>query len=306
MKKRTKHQISFLLPSFIGDIKYTERLINSYQKHNVDNISLYIVVPEKDIDIFTKFKSDTVFILTEESISGKYLIHDNSIRGIRPGYINQEIIKLSFWELDLCENYLCLDSDGVFIRDFCISDFMYDDDTPYTILVEDHELKIEPEYYSKYWVQREEYIRHIQERVGLDDDRMLTCHGFAIFSCEVLKSFKEKFMDSWRLSYSDVINSAPYEFSWYNMWLQKDETIPIKIKEPLFKYFHHKNQHIEYLKKGITLKDISRGYMGVVINSNYSREYGVISYEDGNVYLLKSYKKIFTGIKRRIKSFKRS
>lgn len=294
-------KLVFLLPSYIGDIKYVDRLVDSYIKYNVDNIPLYIIVPECDLESFIKYRIDNIKVLTEESISGEYLVHDNSIHGIRPGYINQEIIKLSFWEQRLCENYFCLDSDGEFIRNFYISDFMYDDATPYTILVEDNELVVEPEYYKKYWVEREKLIRLIQKEVGLIDTRVLTCHGFAILSCKVLESLKYGFLIPKKIEYKDALNISPYEFSWYNMWLQKTKTIPIKLKEPIFKYFHHKHHHLEYLKKGITLNDISRGYIGVVINSNYSREYGVVSYEDGNVYFWCFYKKIINGIKRRLK-----
>jgi len=292
MNETNKPNIVFMLPSFSGDIEYTHRLIKSYHKYNIDNIRLYIIVPRKDIHDFDQFVDDNVYVLPEELVSGNYLVHDDSVRGIRPGYINQEIIKISFWEMGLCENYLCLDSDAVFIRGFYIKDFMYNDITPYTILVEDHELHVEPEYYHKYWVGREKLIREIQKEICLNDNRMLTCHGFAILSCKVLKSLKEKYMNTNKKEYADLLKIAPYEFSWYNMWLQKDNTIPIKIKEPLFKYFHQRSHHIDYLRKGITLHDISRAYLGVVINSNYSRGYGVISYEDGNVYPFRFYKKV--------------
>jgi hypothetical protein len=241
------------------------------------------VAPSSDKYAFEKFVDDDIKLLTDEAVTNN-LVYDNSVWGIRPGYINQEIIKLAFWEKVLCENYLCMDSDGEFIRDFYISDFMYDDDTPFTILVEDNELAVEPEYYNKYWVGREKLIRTIQKEVGLVDTRILTCHGFAILSCKVLESLYKKYMLLNNLTYRDLLCVAPYEFSWYNMWLQKDKTIPIEFREHIFKYFHHKNHHLEYLQKGITLQDISRGYIGVVINSNYSREYGVVSYEDGDIY----------------------
>ncbi len=277
------HKIAILLVTYIGDIEYVERLILSYKKYNVDNILLYIVAPSSDSKAFERFVDDDIELLTDESITDN-LVNDNSVFGIRPGYINQEIIKLAFWEKQLCENYFCVDSDGEFIRDFFISDFMYDGDTPFTILVEDNELKVEPEYYRKYWIGRKKLIRLIQKEVGLVDPRMLTCHGFAILSCKVLESLYKKYMLPNNFTYQDLLKKAPYEFSWYNMWLQKDKTIEIKFKEHIFKYFHHKNHHLEYLQKGITLEDISRGYVGIVINSNYSRWYGVVSYDDGDVY----------------------
>ena len=279
------HKIATLLVTYIGDIGYVERLIPNYVKYNQDKIPLYIAVPDSDRKAFEKFMDDGIELLTMESITDN-LVYDHSVRGIRPGYVNQEIIKLAFWEKGLCENYFCMDSDGQFVRDFYISDFMYDEDTPYTILVEDNELAVEPEYYKKYWAVREGLIRAIQKEIGLVDKRMLTCHGFAILSCKVLKSLHDKYLIPNNLTYKYLLSISPYEYSWYNMWLQKDKTIDIHFKEHIFKYFHHKNHHLEYLQKGITLDDIARGYLGVVINSNYSRWDGIVSYEDGDVYEL--------------------
>lgn len=294
------HRLAILLVTYIGDIDYVERLVPSYLKYNRDNIPMYIVVPSSDIKSFEKFVGDNIELLTRTSITSD-IVYDHSIRGIRPGYINQEIIKLAFWEKDLCENYFCIDSDGQFIRDFYISDFMYNDYTPYTILVEDKELAVDPEYYRKHWIGREKLIRDIQKEIGLDDKRLLTCHGFAILSCKVLKSFYEKYIEPNYLTYKDLLRISPYEFSWYNMWLQKDKTIDIQFREPIFKCFHNKSQHLEYLQKGITLDDIARGYIGVVINSNYSRWDGVVSYEDGDVYEL-SFKEIVSLQQKIIKS----
>ena len=279
------HKIAILLVTYIKDIEYVERLIPNYKKYNVDKIPLYIVAPSSDIKAFEKFVGDGIELFAEESITDN-LAHECSPRGTRPGYLNQEIIKLAFWEKRLCENYFCMDSDGVFVRDFYVSDFMYDDDTPFTILVEDNELAVEPEYYKKYWTYREKLIRSIQKEVGLVDKRMLTCHGFAILSCKVLESLYENYLLPNNLTYLDIMNKLSYEFSWYNMWLQKDKTIDIQFREHIFKYFHHKNHHLEYLQKGITLDDIARGYLGVVVNSNYSRWDGVVSYEDGDIYEL--------------------
>ncbi len=278
-------KIVFLLKTYIDDLEYVKRLILSYKKYNVDNIHLYISAPQSDIIPFEKFTNKNITVISDESVTSD-LVNDYSVSNIRPGYINQEIIKLAFWEKGICENYLCLDSDGEFIRNFFIKDFMYDSETPYTILVEDNELKVDPKYYKEHWFGREKSIRKIQQAIGLDDRRILTCHGFAILSAKVLKSLYENYLLPNKLKYKDLLKISPYEFSWYNMWLQKDKTISIHFREHIFKYFHNKDQHLEYIKKGISLEDISRSYVGVVINSNYSRYAGVVSYNDFDEYLL--------------------
>ena len=150
-----------LLKSFADDFDYAQRLILSFRKFNADDVHLYCVVPPADLSRFELFRGPDVTLLAESEL-GQYLV-DKPVHGMRAGYINQEIIKLAFWELELTENYFCVDSDAEFIRPFYRSDFMVDEHTPYTVLVEDNELKVEPRYYREYWQQRELELRHIQE-----------------------------------------------------------------------------------------------------------------------------------------------
>jgi len=277
------HTLAILLKTYAGDIGYVDRLIKSFNKYNRDNIHMYLVAPEEELSLFRKYKGTNITLLSDESITDD-LVVDNCVRGIRPGYVNQEIIKLAFWEKGVCDNYFCMDSDGYFIRKFYKSDFMYDKKIPYTILAEDNELKVDPEYYKNHWFGREKLIRKIQKEIGLVDRRMLTCHGFAVFSTRVLRSFKTKFLLPRKLTYKDILKISPYEFSWYNMWLQKDKTIPIEFKEPLIKFFHNKYQHLNYLRMGIKETDVARGYIGINVNSNYSRGFGVINYDESIKY----------------------
>jgi hypothetical protein len=142
------------------------------------------------------------------------------------------------------------------------------------VLVEDNELKVEPRYYEQHWQGREPQLRRIQQLVGLQDRRVLTCHGHQIFSAKVLKSLKDDFMEPRGWTYEDLLEQAPYEFTWYNMWLQKARPIPIEIREPLVKVFHHEEHELEYALRGITNADIARGYVALVVNSNYARTWG--------------------------------
>jgi hypothetical protein len=278
-----KYKLVFMLKTYSADLLYAVKLVASYRKYNSDHIPLFIVVPENDLALFEHFEGEDIQLIAEESVTD-CLVNDDSVRGIAPGYINQEIIKLAFWEMDLCDNYLCLDSDAEFIRDFFFCDFMYDLNTPFTILIEDNELVVDPEFYKVHWVGREKLLKEIKKELGLEDQRMLTCHNMAIFSTKVLKTFKEKYLLARGYTYVDAMKISPYEFSWYNFWLQKDKAIPIEFREPLFKMIYSKNQHLEYLRKNITVKDISRGYLGIVMNSNYSRSLSVFSYDTPNIY----------------------
>lgn len=269
---------AFLLKTYAGDFRYAERLLQSYRQFNCDAIQLFLVAPRSDVSIFEKIACENVTIIPEDEVSDQ-LVTDNSVLGIAPGYINQEIIKLSFWELGAVENYFCLDSDAYFIRNFFRHDFMYDDSTPYTVLAEDKDLRADPLYYRKYWAAREKWVDAIKVDIALTDRRSLTCHGLTTLSSRVLRSLKDKHMRPNGKSYSDLLRIAPLEFSWYSLWLQKDRTIPIEIQEPPFKTFHMRRFHQEFIARGVTAEDLSRAYVGVVINSNFSRDFGLVSYD---------------------------
>ena len=265
---------AMLLKSYSADFEYAQRLVTSFNTFNADGVRLYAVVPDHDLELFAPLASKNIEFLGESRFA-EHLVTE-PVHGMRPGYINQEIIKLAFWELGLADNYFCVDSDAEFIREFRIADFMFDAITPYSVLVEDHELEVEPAYYNQYWKTRSTEIQHIADLIGWDSSVIRTCHGHTVFSSAVLRSFVETFLAPRGWDYKDALAESPYEFSWYNIWLQFAQPIAIHAREPWIKVFHHEGHHLEYLMRGVTVKDIARGYLGIVVNSNYSRDLGVV------------------------------
>lgn len=264
--------------TFKNDLSRLVNLLESIKKHNCDNIPVCISVPASDFDLFaTTIDTSCVQLITDESITDQLV--SEKVSGISPGYINQEIVKLTFWKMNLCENYFCLDADCYFIRDFGYHDFMYDENTPYSVLIEDKELCVDPDY-RYHWDTRYEKLVAIKKAIGYQDDRLITCHGFTIFSCKVLRSFEEKFLIPNKYTISDILEISPYEFSWYNFWLQKEKDIKIVPIEPLFKVFHYKKQYLESKEKGVTESDISRAYLGIVLNSNWNDDSEIVKYTD--------------------------
>jgi hypothetical protein len=261
------HPLGILLKSYAKDFHYAERMVTSFHQHNRDALPLFLVVPDEDQDIFQPLVRQNTTLLPESDFA-EHLVTE-PLWDLRPGYINQEIIKLAFWEKGLAENYFCADSELVFIRDFGFDDFMFDERTPYTVLVEDNDLKVEPRYHRDHWQGRAQHLRRIQELIGLNDRRLLTCHGHQVLSRDVLSSLKTDFMEPRGWDYRDLLIASPYEFSWYNFWLQKSRVIPIEQREPLVKTIHHEGQLLELALQGIELEDLARGYVGFVINSNF-------------------------------------
>ena len=280
--------IALLIKSYSRDRDYAGRLLSSIVEFNSERIPVYLVVPKSEKPLFTDLVSVGIEILTEESVAGRYLI-DEGAHGLSAGYLNQEIVKLAFSSTGLADNYFCVDSDAVFIRDFGISDFLRRPGEPYSVLVQDKELEIEPRYFREHWQGRERSIRRIMEYVGLDDPIMRTCHGHQVFSSAVLKSFQEEFLGPRGWTLASAVLEIPYEFSWYNMWLQKSGVIPIHQIEPLVKVFHNEDQHLASLMRGEGVEDFARAYLALVVNSNYSRDVGLVNASGDKRELLGQY-----------------
>ncbi len=254
--------------SFSGDKVRLQSLVKTFNKYNKDAIKLYISVPEADIDLFWEYKNKHVEVISDESFCRAFMT-DKPVNGIRPGYINQEICKLNFYRTGVCRNYLCLDSDCLFARDFYKSDFMYDDNTPFTVLIMDKDLSIEKFYHNRYWVPRLEYIKSIYNAVGLKDSRLRTCHNSQVFNCEVLASLYNDFMIKHNYSYIDLMKIGPYEFTWYNAYFQKCGLIKELAVEPFFLTFHMQEQYYFARLKNLDLKDISYSYVGIILNNKW-------------------------------------
>lgn len=280
-------ELALLIKSYKDDFEYAQRLVNSINAHNADLLPVYIVVPDADIPQFNVFTSPHISVLSE-NLFEKHLVHTETA-GFRSGYINQEIIKLAFWELGLCDNYFCVDSDAEFIRDFHRTDFMAQPGVPITFLTEDRELITEPGYFVDTWQSRMKSLEKIRVEVGYQGRWLLTVHGHAVFSTKVLKSFVTDFLQPRHWDYKDALAISPYEPTWYNTWLLHTGVIEIVPREPIVKTFHNSTQHLDYLLREVDTADLARGYVAVVINSNYSRGDGVLSLTSSTTQLMASY-----------------
>lgn len=275
------YQFIMYCKTYSGDFNSCSIMINSFNKYNKDNIVLYLSVPLKEIHLFEKFQSDNIKIISDESYAEKYFATETSY-SFSIGYFNQEICKLAFWETELSENYLCIDSDTTFIRDFYISDFMKNEKTPYTVLVQDKDLHTAKWYpHAKY---RKEWIKKIWEYIDYDDKRYRTCHGLQILNAKVLNSLKNDFMKPRNLEYKDLIEYSPLEFSWYNAWFQKSKLIEEYTVEPFIKCFHNKADYNFSRIEALSLDALKQEYVGIVLNSNWSKTKGTLTYKKINLF----------------------
>ncbi|MEO8118833.1 MAG: DUF6492 family protein, partial [Rhodoferax sp.] len=193
--------------SYSRDLNRCLRLIQSIEKYNIEKIDFYLSVPSKDSSLFKDNFSpfNVKFILDEEIISSNPKLKINEINKL-PGEISQQIIKSEFWRLGISTNYVCLDSDNEFIKNFTKSDFICDDGTPYTVIGEGKE-------YLTYFASKEidkiqtylnKEAKHVQEFIG----RSGKIYDFGIpplvWSRRVWESF-DQFLCEKDMSFADVI-----------------------------------------------------------------------------------------------------
>lgn len=251
--------------TYSGDLQRLSILIDSIKKYNVDNIPYYISVPSNEYNLFKKnIDADYVNLVIDENI-----INTDGLNGWK----SQQIVKSSFWKLGICENYVCIDSDSQFIRPFTIKDFMYNEETPYTVMHEHKEFFEWCDTSNLPFDPKESFMADRQRVMDLFD-RKGVYFDFGpsptIWSSKVWKSLENIYIKPNNLTFNQLIETIPSEFTWYGEFLLFDETIKIIPRGPLFKVFHYKEQYDEFVTKS-TIENLSKHYLGVVIQSNWNR-----------------------------------
>jgi hypothetical protein len=248
------------------DLERVKNLIESVKLHNKDNIPYYISIPKLDKQLFlSNIDSEYVNIVFDEDICG---ISNQS-------WHTQQIIKSSFWKLGVCENYVMIDSDSYFIKDFYTSDFLYDENTPYTVVHEQRDLFEWSSRYSEY-IGKNPKTEFMAERLKIMEllNRSGKVYDFGpspvIWSSRVWKELDAYLLIKGR-TFSDLIKISASEFSWYGEFLLKNKVIDMIPIGPLFKVFHYNPQYRYYKQLGYTEEMFSQNYLGIVMQSNFSK-----------------------------------
>tara|TARA_R110001632_G_scaffold225803_1_gene359012 strand:- start:2364 stop:3149 length:786 start_codon:yes stop_codon:yes gene_type:complete len=257
------HSLVLYCKSYDKDVERAKTLLESVVKFNIDNIPFYISVPTKDMELFHS-------VLGTE---GYTLVPDEDIDIKDEGWKGQQIIKSQFWKLGLCENYICIDSDCFFIKDFHSTDFMFDEDTPYTVC---HEYKSFFEFMDKFPLNFDPYESFAKERLeimnlfGRDGVIYDFGPGPTIWSAKVWKNLEEEYMIPNNLTFTDLISANGSEFTWYGEWLLHSQVIRLMPKGPLFKNYHYPHQYEFDKQHKYTTNIIAKRYLGLGLQSIYN------------------------------------
>lgn len=253
--------------TYKNDLIPFKKLIESISKYNKDSIPVLVSVNSED------------YLFFKDSFPNLHIIPDSDIVACdeKDGWRYQQVIKSQVHKLNITNNYVCLDSDSYFIRDFYISDFMYNGSTPYTLFHEQKELFNWTDINLKYLKGNpKEYFYNISRNVMAKFNRSGVCYDFGpspvIWSTKVWKSFEDEYLKSENKTFPDIINEIPSEFTWYGEWLLFSKKIDIYPREPLFKVFHYEKQYKDFIKNGYKMELLKENYIGVVMQSNWNKK----------------------------------
>ena len=278
--------------SYRQDLLRAVQLCRSVKEFNRDSIPFYLSVPSEDMEAFAALLEglDVALIADAEIVAKNPRIAIERFAKL-PGGKAQQIVKAEFWRYGAGENYLCLDSDSFFLREFRCADFISPDGQPYTVMHEAKELLHFAALSGMSRIARDRQ-RECAEIMGIFG-RNGRCFDFGptpvIWSGRVWRDLDEKFLMPKALNIIDAIDLHPGELRWYGEALLAFRSIPLLPIEPIFRCYHYEEQYYLYRKIGENETSVALNYLGVCMQSNW----------DKRLDLVKRFK--FSTLRRRIK-----
>ena len=284
--------------SYRKDFLRLKRLLQSVSKFNSDRIPFYISTPSEDRDLLIEILGDKEYQwVSDESIVKSNIRVPQTIAENKSGSLTQQIIKSEFWRLGLCENYVCLDSDCIFIKNFYRSDFLAPDGNPYTVIYQNKEYfqLASNRGFSRAPMQliaEGNRVRKLFNRQG--PNYYCPCPPF-IWSAKVWKSLDDSYLAPRGLSFWDVCTPEHPETLLYLEALLNFRAITLYSIEQLFRIYYYDWHYYLLRRIGETAEKIKENYLGVIFQSSWDLglDYGA------------SQKSFFSRILKKIKRFGR-
>ncbi|MFZ2525460.1 MAG: DUF6492 family protein [Candidatus Ferrigenium altingense] len=262
--------ISIFCKSYRNDLERVVKLVESIRRFNVNSLPLYIAVPRSDLEIFRERIGTDITWLTDEEIIGSNPDIDLNKYLALAGQHSQQIVKAEFWRINPADNYVCVDSDMRFIRNFYRTDFLSSDGQPYTIL---HEGKAFLEFclsnkLGDVIANFEQTAQTMQQRFNRDGPLYNFGPFPVIWNAKVWRMLADT-LHSDGSNILDALISHPHEASWYGETLLKYRPIALLPKEPVFKAYLFLEEYERDQRARITEQELARLYLGVVYQSNW-------------------------------------
>ncbi len=291
--------IALYCKSYRRDFLRLKRLLGSIDKYNIDRIPFYISTPQEQYEDLMSVLGSTqgFFWVSDESIVASNPRAPLGVEKTRSGGLSQQAIKSEFWRLEISENYVCLDSDCIFIEEFVSSDFLAPDGSPYTVIYQNKE-------FFQLAINRgqnkvETNLRNEGDRVKALFGRKgpnyyCPCPPF-IWSAKVWQSLDEEYLKPNNLSFWDISSNEHPETLLYLEALLNYRAIPLNPIEQLFRIYYYDWQYYLLRRIGETEEKLKINYLGVIYQSNW----------DSGMNFMGTKKSILSRVLRGIKRFLR-
>lgn len=261
--------------SYRRDVHRAKRLVASVFRFNADNLPFYLSCPSADLPLFRRIidSEEVIFLADEEIVAKNPSINQIDLNALAGG-LSQQIVKSEFWRLEIAENYLCIDSDAYFIRDFNKSDFLTLDGQPYTVMNESLELRLFSaiHQHAKIARNRDAECKAIMEIFGRTGRQYDFGPLPVVWNRRVWADLTEKFLTPRGMNFLDAIKLFPSEMRWYGEALLKFNSVELWPVETLFRCYHYEQQFFDAKKYGENDESLHQIYLGVCSQSNWDKD----------------------------------
>lgn len=261
--------------SYRNDFLRLKRLIASVDQFNLDQIPLYISTPRDDHDLLINILGNGSYLwIADEDIVAANPRADLKKYQSMPGGISQQIIKSEFWRLKISENYLCLDSDCIFIRNFLKDDFLTAEGIPYTVLHQNKEFFQMASNRGHLRVENDlrDEARRVQSLFSRVGPLFYCAPAPFIWSAKVWESLDHEYLVPRNISIWEFISAEHPETLIYGEVLLKYKAIPLIAIEPLFRTYHYDWQYYLMRRLGETEQNLKQNYLGVIYQSSWDMQ----------------------------------
>jgi glycosyltransferase involved in cell wall biosynthesis len=286
---------ALMCKTFSPDLSRFEILLKSISAHNVDGLPFIVCAPNADLPAFRRLLPAGATLIAEEEF-----VEPRCFSWL-DGWRQQQVVKLAFHKLGLCDQYLAVDSDSYFIRPFTASDIFgpagetrvvvagAERDHGYGALTGDYGLALglrrrpiyatpdgffraSPINIPRCFLEDANYKRCppdlawqvIPFAFSADGSRgrMTSLPPPMLFSAEILETFEARIAAD-GLSFVDLIHLAPWEADWYGHFALKYFPDAIRPVTPMFLHFTTDEQIEAARRAGVSNETLAHNYLGV-------------------------------------------
>jgi hypothetical protein len=265
--------------SYAKDFLRLKRLLDSIKSFNVDLLDFYISTPKSDEVLLKQILGDEGYfwVADEDIVSANPRADFNKYRSMSGG-LSQQIIKSEFWRLRHSENYVCLDSDCIFIKEFHRSDFLAGDGIPYTVIYQNKDyfqLAVDRGFAKapKQLIAEGDRVKKLFGRQG--PNYYCPCPPF-IWSAKVWESLDLMYLRPQNLTLWDLCTADHPETLLYIEALLNYKAITLHPIEQLFRIYYYDWHYYLLRRFGETHQKLKENYLGVIYQSSWdlSSDYG--------------------------------